>query len=255
MTGNRWDSALYDSKHSFVSHFGEEMIALLAPQVGERILDLGCGTGHLAHKIAGYGATVIGMDHSPAMIAQAQQHYPELTFLVGDGEDFTFDAPFDAVFSNAALHWMKHADAVAGCIARALRPGGRFVAELGGRTNVQTIYTALVAAIAAAGHTPPKEMPWFFPSIGEYATILEAHGFLVSYAILFHRPTSLEGDDGLRNWLRMFADHLLRDLLAETQETIIVDVERQLRPTMFSDGHWTADYVRLRIAATRQDVG
>jgi trans-aconitate methyltransferase len=254
MAGNRWDSTLYDSKHGFVSHFGEDMIALLAPQAGERILDLGCGTGHLAHQIAGHSVIVVGMDRSPDMIAQARQHYPELTFVVGNGEDFAFDDPFDAVFSNAALHWMKNADAVAGCIAQVLRPGGRFVAELGGKTNIQTIYEALVAAIEAAGQQPPPEIPWFFPSIGEYATILEAQGFFVTYAVLFQRPTPLEGDGGLRNWLQMFADHILRDLPAESHDKIISEVERRLRPTMFHDGQWVADYVRLRITATKQDA-
>ena len=255
MAGNRWDSALYDSKHSFVSSFGEDMIALLAPQAGERILDLGCGTGHLAHKIAGFGTTVVGMDHSPTMIAQAQQHYPELTFMVGSGEDFAFDTPFDAIFSNAALHWMKNADAVVGCIAQALRPGGRFVAELGGKTNIDNIYAALVAAIEAAGQPPPLESPWFFPSIGEYAALLEKHGFMVTYAALFPRPTPLEGEDGMRNWMHMFADHLLRDLPAATHDPIIASVEQQLRPTMFQDGQWLADYVRLRIIANKQDAG
>lgn len=255
MAGNRWDSALYDSKHSFVSHFGEDMIALLSPQAGEHILDLGCGTGHLAHKIASYGASVIGIDHSPEMIAQAQQNYPELTFATGNGEDFAFEGKFDAVFSNAALHWMKNADAVAGCIAQALRPGGRFVAELGGKTNIQTIYAALLAAIDTAGQPTPAEMPWYFPSIGEYASLLEAHGLSVTYAVLFPRPTPLEGDDGMRNWLRMFADHILRDLPQATHEAIIADVERRLRPTLYADGQWSADYVRLRISATRQDRG
>lgn len=255
MAGNRWDSALYDSKHGFVSHFGEDMIALLAPQAGERILDLGCGTGHLAHKIASYGAAVIGLDHSPAMIAQAQQNYPELTFVTGSGEDFAFDEKFDAVFSNAALHWMKKADAVAGCIAQALRPGGRFVAELGGKTNIQTIYAALLAALEAAGQQPPAAMPWYFPSIGEYASLLETHGLSVTYAALFPRPTPLEGEDGMRNWLRMFADHILRDLPQAAQETIIADVERRLRPTLCTNGQWNADYVRLRITATRQEGG
>jgi trans-aconitate methyltransferase len=250
MAANRWDSSLYDTRHGFVSQFGEDMITLLAPQPGERIFDLGCGTGHLAHKIATAGASVVGMDSSPQMIEQARHNYPELTFKVGSGEDFKFDEPFDAVFSNAALHWMKDAGAVVGCIAGALKPGGRFVAELGGKTNIQHIYSALVAAIEAAGQQPPGELPWYFPSIGEYASLLERHGFVVHYAALFERPTPLEGEEGLRNWLRMFADHIMQTVPAEAYEAIIPDTEQRLRPVLYQDGGWMADYVRLRVIAT-----
>lgn len=254
MAANRWEPGLYDTRHAFVSQYGEEMLTLLALQPGERILDLGCGTGHLAHKITVAGASVIGMDSSPEMVAQAQHNYPELTFIVGRGEDFTFDEPFDAVFSNAALHWMKDAESVVKCIRAALKPGGRFVAEFGGKTNIEQIYTALVAAIEAAGQPPPAENPWYFPSIGEYAALLEQQGFFVKYAALFERPTPLEGEEGLRNWLRMFADHILKTLPPHTHESIAAGVEQRLRPTLYRDGLWTADYVRLRVIAVRKEA-
>lgn len=246
-----WDSTLYDDKHRFIPTIGEEVISLLAPQAGERILDLGCGTGHLTQKIASYGAVVTGIDSAPSMIEQARHHYPELDFRVANGEDFQFDESFDAVFSNAALHWMKNADAVAGRIERALKPGGRFVAEFGGKDNIKKIYGALMDAIDAAGYPPPVS-PWYFPSIGEYASLLEKHTFFVNYAAHFPRSTPLEGEDGMRNWLAMFANGILKTLPPDAQNAIADDVVNRLRSQLYSDGVWTADYVRIRIIATKK---
>jgi trans-aconitate methyltransferase len=124
----RWDPQLYDSKHSFVTHFGGDLLPLLDPQPGDRILDLGCGTGHLSAQIAASGAAVVGIDHSPDMIAQAQATYPDLTFIEADAANFTFEQPFDAVFSNAALHWIPTPERVIACVWQALKPGGRFSA-------------------------------------------------------------------------------------------------------------------------------
>lgn len=246
-----WDSTLYDDKHRFIPTIGEEMITLLAPQAGERILDLGCGTGHLTQKIASYGAIVMGIDSAASMIDQARHNYPELDFRVANGEEFQFDEPFDAVFSNAALHWMKNADAVVGRIERALKPGGRFVAEFGAKDNIKKIYTALLAAIDAAGYPPPVS-PWYFPSIGEYASLLEKHEFFVNYAAHFPRLTPLEGENGMRNWLTMFANGIFKTLPSHVQERVADDVVNRLRPQSYRDGVWMADYVRLRIIATKK---
>lgn len=248
---NHWDSTLYDSKHHFVSDFGERIITLLDPQPGERILDVGCGTGHLTARIANYGAQTVGVDHAATMIEQARSNYPALDFRVANGETMRFDEPFDAVFSNAALHWMKDAPAVAESLWHALKPGGRLVIEMGGKTNVQIIWAGLCDALAAAGQPRPTDTPWYFPSIGEYATLLEKQGFYVSYMFHFKRPTPLEGEEGMRNWLAMFTNNILRDLPPARQEATIADVENRLRPLLYQDGQWVGDYVRLRVIAHR----
>ena len=254
MTVNqRWNPNLYDDKHHFVADFGEEVLALLAPQAGERILDLGCGTGHLTQKIAAHGAAVVGIDSSLEMIEQARANYPDLQFLVADGENFQFDQPFDAVFSNAALHWMKNAPAVVACIGQALQPGGRFVAEFGGQKNITRVWSALNAAMIAHGHPAPVS-PWYFPSIGEYTSLLEQHGFFVTYAFNFKRPTPLSGPDGLRNWLAMFANSMLNRIPEGTHAALLADIEDRLRPALYADDVWSVDYVRLRVIAYKESV-
>ena len=173
----RWDPALYDSKHSFVWKYGQELIELLASQAGERILDLGCGTGHLTSQLALAGASVTGLDVSQSMIEQARKNYTDLEFVKADAADFAFAEPFDAVFSNAALHWVKRAENVVVCLARALKPGGRFVAEFGGKGNIQAIHTALLRALDDFGLANKAGWnPWYYPSVGEYASLLERHG-------------------------------------------------------------------------------
>jgi trans-aconitate methyltransferase len=250
---NRWDTSLYDDRHHFVTDFGAELITLLAPLPGERVLDLGCGTGHLTQRIAASGALVTGLDSAESMIAQARENYPDLPFVVGRGEDFAFDQPFDAVFSNAALHWMPDAPAVARCIARALQPGGRLVAEFGGWGNITRLWGGLCAAFEAVGLAAPVS-PWYFPSLGEYATLLEAHGFRVAYAAHFPRYTPLEGEDGLRNWLMMFANGALAPLPESLRQQIFDDVEKRLRPALHTGDGWHADYVRLRVLAYKEHI-
>ena len=250
----RWDPALYDSKHSFVWKYGRELIEMLAPQPGERILDLGCGTGHLTNQLAVTGASVTGLDRSSAMIEQARLNYPHLGFEEGDAADFTFAEPFDGVFSNAALHWVQRAENVVACVARALKPGGRFVAEFGGKGNIRAIHVALLGALDELGLArEPVWNPWYYPSIGEYASLLERHGLEVRHATLFDRPTPLEeGERGLRLWLEMFAGELFDTLTVEEREQAIQSVERRLRPARFRDGSWHADYTRIRVSARRE---
>jgi trans-aconitate methyltransferase len=136
---DRWDSSLYDDRHSFVWNKSGDLIDLLAPRAGERILDLGCGTGHLTAEIAARGAEVTGLDSSVSMIAQARQNYPKLKFVLADASEFRFEHPFDAVFSNAALHWMPNAGEVIECVERTLKARGRFVLEMGGKGNIARI--------------------------------------------------------------------------------------------------------------------
>lgn len=250
----RWDASAYDSKHSFVWKYGKEVLELLAPREGERILDLGCGTGHLTNQIAARGATVIGLDKSTAMIERARALYPDLRFEAGDATSFRFDEPLDAVFSNAAIHWMKDQDGVADSIWRALKPGGRFVAEFGGKGNIQKLRSALHEVLDAGGYTWDQEATRrYYASIGQYATLLESHGFRVTYATHFDRPTKLDGGEGgLQKWLEVFADNELAGVPAGNCEEVFRAVEQRLKPDLFRDGSWFLDYKRLRIVAIKE---
>ena len=248
-----WDAALYQNKHSFVWRHSIDLIELLAPKPGEQILDLGCGTGQLTAKIADTGACIVGIDNAPGMIDQARKNYPDITFKLADAQDFQFPQPFDAIFSNAALHWIREPRSVLTCIARSLKPGGRLVAELGAKGNVQSILTALRLALDEEGASFNKaRSPWYFPTIAEYAPLLEQHGLSVRYAVHFLRPTTLEGGArGLRLWLEMFAADFLEDLPAVKKRKVTQQVEKALRPHLYRDGEWVADYQRLRVVAIK----
>ena len=249
-----WNATLYDGKNAFVWKHGAGVVELLDPQPGERILDLGCGTGHLTNQIATAGATVIGVDKSKSMIEEARRLYPEIRFEFTDATNINFDQEFDAVFSNAAIHWMKDQAAVSRCIWNALKPGGRFVAEFGGKGNIRTIRTALSEVVEAAGERINSEpFARYYPSVGEYATLLETRGFRVTFAKHFDRPTKLdEGERGLRNWLFTFADNVVEPLPDNKREDIITQVELKLRPLLFREDSWFADYRRLRIVAIKE---
>src|SRR5262249_48432550 len=170
-----WNADLYNASHSFVWKFGAQLVEVLAPQPGEKILDLGCGTGALTAQIAAAGAQVIGIDSSPEMIEQARRSFPELSFHVADARSFTVGGDFDAVFSNAVLHWVKEPERAVSRIRAALKTGGRFVAEFGGRGNTQKIATALERRAAACGISD-YVIPWYYPGIAEYTGVLERHG-------------------------------------------------------------------------------
>jgi trans-aconitate methyltransferase len=249
-----WNPSRYDEKHPYIWRLAVDLIDLLNPKSGERILDLGCGTGHLTGRIAALGAEVIGIDASAEMIVQARKNYPDLRFEIQDARDFHFALPFDAVFSNAALHWIKEPERVITCIAGALRPGGRFVTEFGGKGNIERIIGAIREACKAAG-SPLKEeaVPWYFPSIGEYAPLLERNGLAVTEAFLFDRPPPLEGGEvGLRDWIETFAGSLLQPIPPDRRSAVIQTVEEALRPTLFQNGIWQADYKRLRLKAIKE---
>jgi trans-aconitate methyltransferase len=247
--GQDWNTHLYEQNHAFVWRYGEDLLRLLTPQPGERVLDLGCGTGQLTAQIAAMGAEVVGLDASAEMIGKAQTNYPELSFVVADGRNFRVEQPFDAVFSNATLHWICNPDAVIHSVWSALKPQGRFVAEFGGKGNVQAIITALNSALNELGVAASN--PWYFPSISDYASRLEQQGFEVLMALLFDRPTPLEGESGLANWLRMFASSFLSQLSTEEWRQVVKTVETQLRPTLYQNDTWMADYRRIQIVARR----
>ncbi len=248
-----WNSAVYEKNHAFVWRYGESLLELLVPKAGELILDLGCGTGQLTEKIAESGAFVNGIDSSLSMIAKARANYSQLNFAVADARDFQVDEPLDAVFSNAVLHWIKEPDAVINCIEKSLKPGGRFVAEFGGKGNVGAIARALLNVLSEIWPEEPQALnPWYFPSIGEYAGLLEKQGFEVGYAVLFDRPTLLEGGSaGMVNWIEMFAGGFLCGLSDDVRSHVIRTVEEHLRSTQYRDGNWMADYRRIRFFAVK----
>jgi trans-aconitate methyltransferase len=251
MPTNNWNASLYDQKHSFVSEYGKNLIPLLEPQPGESILDIGCGTGHLTKAIAETGAHVVGIDSSSSMIETARTTYPDLEFLVADARNLSFPTPFDAVFSNAALHWIPEAEKVIHSIATALKPGGRFVAEFGGKGNIAAIMSALQQSLREVADIE-ADFSWYFPSIGEYTSLLEQYGLAVQLALLFDRPTKLEdGEKGLRNWLLMFRRDMLENLPDETRSQVIERTEAKARDLLFKEDHWIADYRRLRIIARK----
>ena len=254
-TEREWDPDTYDDAHSFVYEYGQDVLAALGPREGERILDLGCGTGHLTGQIAAAGANSVGLDRSRAMLETAREEHPGCQFVRADARQFAFGRRFDAVLSNAALHWIEadEQDDVLSSVGAALSPGGRFVLELGGRGNVRTIVEAVEAELEMRGYRSPN--PWYFPALGEYAARLERHGFEVRRATLFDRPTELEGGPGgLATWLDMFGDGLLAPVEETNRDDIVSAVERRLRPALFDDGTWTADYRRLRIEVVRREA-
>ena len=248
-----WDPALYDSKHAYVFGYGEQVVDMLAPQPGERILDLGCGTGHLTARIAESGATVHGVDASAEMIETAKQQYAGILFEVADARTMEFAEPFDAVFSNAALHWIHEADRVVRRIAVALRDGGRFVAEFGGKGNVGAIETGIRHGLEVVGVSPASVFPiWYFPSIGEYTQLLERKGLTVEYAALFPRTITLDDPEaGLRDWLRMFAGKAIQAVPAEQLAPFFAAVESKTRVQLHHEGAWHADYRRIRVIARK----
>ena len=245
-----WNPVLYDDRAGFVSELGADLVLWLRPRAGERILDLGCGTGTLTDQIARHGALVTGVDRSAEMIANARDKYDGLDFQVADGQELTYAAGFDAVFSNAALHWMPRAADVIRGVERALVPGGRFVAELGGAGCVRTVVSA-VADILREWHIDPAPYhSWFFPSPGRYAGLLEDCGLVVRELRYFERPTPVPGADGLSTWLALFQASLMTDL-GERWPVLCEMASERCQSALFRDGQWWLDYVRLRVVATK----
>lgn len=248
---DQWDAVLYDDKHSFVSKFGSSLIDLLEPKKGEKILDVGCGTGDLAKIMASAGADVIGIDLSENMIRKAKEKFPTIPFFVKDVIQLDAHNEFDAVFSNATLHWVQPPEKALANIFNSLKEGGRFVAEFGGKGNVEKITQQIFKQIKEAGIEKNIISPWYFPSIGEYSSLMESIGFRVTFAMHYDRPTPLEGEDGLRNWIAMFASQLFEGMNEESKQEIITNVENVIRPSLFENGTWFADYKRIRVIGVK----
>ncbi|MGB0387272.1 MAG: methyltransferase domain-containing protein [Ardenticatenaceae bacterium] len=247
-TSQSWNPERYARHAGFVAVLGMPVVELLAPEPGERILDLGCGDGPLTEKLVALGCEVVGIDSSAEQVAAARER--GLDTYVMDGQALTFESEFDAVFSNAVLHWMKRVDEVIAGVWRALKPGGRFVAEFGGHGNVAQIRNALHEALKRRGMDAKTVDPWYFPTPAEYTSRLEAQGFQVTWMRLIPRPTPLPGD--ITGWLDTFAESFIFAWPKEERAKILEEVKEALRPNLCdAEGKWSADYVRLRFAATK----
>ncbi|PCH75386.1 MAG: SAM-dependent methyltransferase [Flavobacteriaceae bacterium] len=246
-----WNPELYKNKHAFVYDYGTDLIGILKPQKHERILDLGCGSGQLTATISKLVAGVVGMDKSLQMIRSAQHTYPQLDFQVGNAASFSFKQPFDAIFSNATLHWVLDYKAAIACMYQHLKPSGRLVLEFGGKDNVKAIVQQLQKSLITRGYTTQSQLNcWFFPSIGTYTSALEAQGFTVTLAHYFDRPTPLADEQtGIKDWLSMFASSFFIDVDKKDILSIQNEVQEQLKPLLLKNGTWLADYRRIRITA------
>ena len=251
MANIHWDAAGYSEHFSFVHQYGGDLLGMLEIRPGMRCLDLGCGNGALTEQLHEAGLAVTGLDASENMLAIARSRCPGLTFLLGDATDFVLEEPVDIVFSNAVFHWIdaEKQKALLGCIYAALKPGGQLVFEFGGRGNNALIHQALETAFARRGLS--YRMPFYFPSEAEYAALLEQAGFRIGQTRLFPRPTLLDGDDGLVEWMKMFVLRPFEGVDEETAEAIRREAADVLRPVLFREGRWYADYVRLRGKAYR----
>jgi SAM-dependent methyltransferase len=245
--GQTWSADDYAANAGFVPALGEDVLVSLAPQPGETILDIGCGDGVLTHRIAEAGAQVTGLEPDPSLAGRARKH--GLNILEQDAHDSFGDHTYDAIFSNAALHWMRRPEVVLANAYRALRPGGRFVAEQGGFGNVAAILTALNASLEAVGYPEAAGNPWDFPTPAAQTARLEASGFRVESAYLIARPTPLP--TGFAGWLATFGAPLMGNLPEEAQRTVIADCARRLFHLTDETGTNIADYVRLRFNAVK----
>lgn len=242
-----WSAEYYATHAGFVAKLGSPVAELLNARPGERVLDLGCGEGTLTEELSRSGAEVIGVDPSDDMLKSAKSR--GLDVFKGDAENLTFNEEFDAVFSNAALHWVKDLEKAAASVFRSLRSGGRFVGEFGGAMNVSSLCS--VFQMVAKQRGVALEMSWNFPTADEWQKILESAGFTVQESKITPRPTPLPS--GMMAWLNTFCSPMLEQFPEASREEVAQEVVEALRWShQDKSGNWTMDYVRLRFSATKK---
>ena len=246
-----WNASDYQKNFAFVPSYGESVMALLTKPAGAFVVDLGCGNGSLTPKLAEKGYRVLGIDDSETMLELARKNHPELTFRKGNAVNVQLEQKADAIFSNAVMHWIdaKDQQATLNNLYQQLVPGGEFVCEFGGYGNAEKVHSALEQSFRERGLEYPRV--FFFPTIGQYASMLEEAGFRVEFATLFDRPTVQNGPDGLENWIRMFVKEPFRTVSEPVKDESIREAVSRLRENLWKGDHWIVDYVRIRIRAVR----
>jgi len=249
----KWNPEFYNDKHSFVYNYGEDLIELLDPKKDERILDLGCGSGQLTFKISELAKEVIGIDKSQEMIAYAKSKFKNLEFQVADATNFIFLKKFDAIFSNATLHWVKNYKDVIKSMYENLNDQGRIVLEFGGKGNVQTIVNQLRNSLDKKGYLEQSKLKlWYFPSTEEYTNELESSGFRVLMAQHFNRPTELADENtGIKDWISMFGERFFKNVSTKHIEEIKIEVQEKVKSECLINGKWFADFKRIRFVAIK----
>jgi len=248
MSHQKWNATEYETHVSFVPALANDVIELLNPREGERILDIGCGDGQLTLKIKEKGCSVLGIDFSANMVEAAIRRGVEAILM--DGHNIHFIDEFDAVFSNAALHWFTEPEKVIESVYRALKHNGRFVGEFGGKGNISALIEAMQEVFNENGEFGNFKLPWYFPGATEYKASLEKHGFKVNYIELIPRPTPLES--GIEKWLEIFAQSIISHLSSDQKRFFLQAVKEKVTPVLYSNEKgWVADYVRLRFKASK----
>lgn len=250
MTKQNWNAEQYQKDASFVSQLGTHVLELLAPQSGEKILDLGCGDGTLTLQIQNYNCDVLGIDSSASMIAKAREK--GLKARVLSAENIDYHCQFDAVFTNAVLHWVDDIDGVITNIYHSLKANGRFIGEFGGKGNIEALISQISATFQEFPEFGEFNNPWYFPSTEEFSLVLKRKGFQIQYIELIPRPTPLKS--GIENWLEIFTNSITNRLSVEQKKIFITKVNQKLKPLIFSEKEGPiADYVRIRFKAIKID--
>ena len=250
----KWDSENYANNFSFVHEYGKGVMDLVDEGRGVAV-DLGCGTGALTGELSKKGYDAIGIDASAEMLEKAAKEYPDLRFMQADALTFSLpEKKASVIFSNAVFHWIdrEKQDALARNIHDQLLPGGTLVAEFGGHGCAEAVHSALEANFMRKGLTYPRT--FFFPTVGEYAQILERNGFTIRYALFFDRPTEQKSGHGVKDWINMFVKKPFEGMDIITKEKIMDEVEKELKPKLYKNGKWYIDYVRIRIKAVSSSL-
>lgn len=247
----KWDARGYADEFSFVHKYGEDVLLLLDAPKGSSVIDLGCGNGALTAKLRDMGYNVTGIDASGEMLEIARQNHPGIKFIQADATTFKLREKADAVFANAVFHWIDadKQETLLQNIADNLRTNGQLVFEFGGKGCGETVHAELEKGFSTRGLKYPRV--FYFPTIGEYAPIMEKCGFLVQEAYLFDRPTPQKGKDGLREWINMFVKAPFEGMTREMKEEIINEAAETVKDKLFVDGTWIVDYVRIRMKSIK----